>query len=229
MKTDLPGKAIRDYFYKNASKLYVHDKFGPKTEMPLSIYFREERQMPELEKFALENCSGKILDIGAGAGAHVLALQQKGLEVSALEISPAACEIMEKRGVKNIICTDFFNYSFTKKYDTLLLLMNGIGLCSSIDGLKRFLNIAKNLLNEGGKILCDSCDIAYMYEGIGFPNRYYGEAEVRYEYKNEFTDWFYWLYIDDATFEMTAAEMGWDFNLLKEDDKDQYLAELTLL
>lgn len=227
MNVDLPGIAILDYYNKKVThRLYVHDKFGPRTEMPISMYFRQLRQMPELEQFAIASCEGSILDIGAGAGSHALELQNQGREITALEISPAACEVMQKRGVKKVICDDFFKTNFREKYDSLLLLMNGIGLCANLLGLKRFLQQAKTILKEDGKIICDSCDIAYMYDGIGFPKKYYGEASVRYEYKGEFTDWFQWLYLDPATFEIVAAECGWEFEVLKEDDSDQYLAEL---
>ena len=112
---DLPGLAIKDFYEKKLkSKLYVHDQFGPKVEMPISMYFRDEVEMPELEDTALEHCEGRVLDVGAGAGSHALALQVNGLEVSALEISPAACEVMESRGVKDVICADFFKFKSDK-------------------------------------------------------------------------------------------------------------------
>ena len=218
-----------DYYRKTSkAKLYVHDQFGPKVEMPISVYFRKERQMPELEKEALQNCKGKILDIGAGSGSHALALQLKGFEVHALEISKASCEVMEERGIDHVICEDFFLYEPKSKFDTLLLLMNGIGLCASIDGLRIFLNKAKSLLNPGGTLLFDSCDIAYMYEGMGFPEHYYGEVKCRYEYQKQLTEWFNWLYIDQETLEKVASEEGWTCKILAEDDSDQYLAQLKL-
>lgn len=226
---DLPGVAIKDYYRKHeVGRLFVQDKFGPKTEMPISVYFRTERQMPELERVALAHSEGLILDIGAGAGSHTLILQEQGKRVEALEISPASCEVMKNRGVKNVCCADFFYYPFSKSYDTLLLLMNGIGLCSTLEGLKFFLERAKAILSPGGKIICDSCDIAYMYEGAGFPENYYGEMQVRYEYKNQLTNWFKWLYIDRHTLEMLATESGWEMEVLDEDENDQYLAELWL-
>ncbi|MDO5616128.1 MAG: class I SAM-dependent methyltransferase [Cruoricaptor ignavus] len=225
--TDLPGKAIYDYFFKkNKDKLFVHDTFGPKVEMPINVYFRGITQMPELERIALNLASGKILDIGAGAGSHALELQIKHEEVTALEISPSACEVMKKRGVKNVICEDIFNFN-QEKYDTLLLLMNGIGLCGTIDGLKLFLKKAETLLEDGGKLIFDSCDISYMYEDIGFPENYYGEAQCRYEYQNTFTEWFRWLYIDMETLQEVAKEMNWDAEIVHEDDQNQYLCVLT--
>lgn len=224
---DLPGLAIKDFYEKKLkSKLYVHDQFGPKVEMPISMYFRDEVEMPELEDTALEHCEGRVLDVGAGAGSHALALQVNGLEVSALEISPAACEVMESRGVKDVICADFFKFNSEKKYDTILLLMNGIGLCGTIENLKTFLKKAKELLNEDGKLVFDSSDTIYMYEHDILPERYYGEVECAYSYKNLKTDFFKWLYIDQDKLREVAEELGWEMNVLFEDNHYQYLVEL---
>ncbi len=225
--TDLPGLAIKDFYEKKLkSKLYVHDQFGPKVEMPISMYFRDEVEMPELEDVALENCEGRVLDVGAGAGSHALALQVKGLDVSALEISPAACEVMESRGVKDVICADFFKFNSKEKYDTILLLMNGIGLCGTIENLKTFLKKAEELLNEDGRLVFDSSDTIYMYEHDILPERYYGEVECAYSYKNLKTDFFKWLYIDQDKLREVAEELGWEMKVLFEDNHYQYLVEL---
>lgn len=225
--TDLPGLAIKDFYEKKLkSKLYVHDQFGPKVEMPISMYFRNEVEMPELEDVALENCEGRVLDVGAGAGSHALALQVKGLDVSALEISPAACEVMKSRGVKDVICADFFKFNSEEKYDTILLLMNGIGLCGTIENLKTFLKKAEELLNEDGRLVFDSSDTIYMYEHDILPERYYGEVECAYSYKNLKTDFFKWLYIDQDKLREVAQELGWEMKVLFEDNHYQYLVEL---
>jgi len=107
--TDVLGNALSDYFHKTSTgKLWVNNKYGPREEMPVDVYFREAEDMPELEWLALQHCRGKILDIGAGAGSHALVLQQMGLDITALDISPKAVAVMESRGVNKILCQDFF-------------------------------------------------------------------------------------------------------------------------
>lgn len=145
--TDLPGKAIYDYhFKKSENKLFVHDTFGPKDEMPVEIYFRNFEEMPDIERKALKLCEGKILDIGAGAGSHALELQNLNKETCALEISPTACEVMTSRGVKNVVCENIFNFN-SEKFNTLLLLMNGIGLSGTLDDFTKFLRHVETLLD----------------------------------------------------------------------------------
>lgn len=225
---DLPGIAIKNFQNKTSrAKLYVHDTFGPKVEMPISLYFRTEKQLPKLEKKAIDLCKGKILDIGAGAGSHALILQSKNLDVVGLEISPAACEVMKDRGLKKVVCEDIFKYK-DEKFDTLLLLMNGIGLCGDLDGFRKFLRKAETLLNENGILIFDSSDINYMYEDEELPQEhYYGEVTCRYEYQKEVTDWFNWLYLDFKTLEKITSEEGWKSELIYEDENDQYLVQLS--
>jgi 2-polyprenyl-3-methyl-5-hydroxy-6-metoxy-1,4-benzoquinol methylase len=131
---DVLGQAVWDYYKKEPlDKLWIHNKYGQKEEMRIATYFRKEREMPELELVALEICEGKVLEIGAGAGSHALQLQRMGIDVTALEISEKAAEVMRLRGVEKIVRQDVF--SFQKDgFDTMLLLMNGIGLVGNITG-----------------------------------------------------------------------------------------------
>src|SRR6202048_5464312 len=106
---DVLGTAISDYYHNTTTgKLWVHNKYGPREEMPVDVYFREAEDMPELEWIALQQCRGKILDVGAGAGSHALVLQQMGLDITALEISPKSAAVMQLRGVQKIIEGNFF-------------------------------------------------------------------------------------------------------------------------
>ncbi len=183
--------------------------------------------MPDLERLALQHCRGKILDIGAGAGSHALYLQEAGAAVTALDISPLNVAVMQQRGVKQVICADILSYHH-QQYDTLLLLMNGIGLAGSIAGLRSFLRQADRLLLPGGQLLFDSSDIAYLWEDRLPPaNRYYGDISYRYQYRRRYSEWFQWLYIDLALLSRVAIEEGWQTTLLLEDDSDQYLVKLV--
>lgn len=226
---DVLGRAITDYYFEESRyKLWVHDTHGPKVEMPVKIYFRDAEQMPDLELLALQMCKGKTLDIGAGAGSHALWLQEHHVSVKAIDISEGAVQVMKDRGVVQASVQDFFTIK-QEKFDTLLLLMNGIGLVQNIQGLHRFLDIAKALLRKGGQILFDSSDVAYLYEdGIPELEYYYGEIKCQYEYRRQKTEWFSWLYIDQKTVSNIAKSMGWNVEILFVDESDQYLARLTL-
>ena len=225
--TDPLGQAIADYYYQHApARLWIHNTYGPKEEMPVAAYFRNFSQMPALEHAALQLCKGKILDIGAGAGSHALWLQQQDKDTTALEISALSCDVMKQRGLRQIIQQDVFSYS-GEKYDSLLLLMNGIGLSGTLDGFRLFLRHAATLINPGGQLIFDSSDVAYVYKNH-FPDLtgYYGEIAYRYQYKGKKTGWFKWLYIDRYTLSAVALAEGWRDDFITEDENGQYLVRL---
>ena len=226
---DVFGKSLLDYHHRELnSKLWLYNNYGPPEEMPVDVFFRPEDEMPELELVAMNLAAGKILDIGAGVGSHALALQNRGADVTALEISAAACEIMKARGINHVVNADIFSFK-DERFDTLLLLMNGIGLTGTLAGLRKFLEYAKLLLNPGGCMIFDSSDISYLYEDIPLPaDRYFGEIAYRYEYKGQFGDWFNWLYIDQDLLRKIAVSEGWTTEVLFEDEMDQYLVRLRL-
>ena len=225
---DIFGLALLDFFYYDTSEtLWLHNNYGEKEEMPVDVFFRTKDEISELESIALNLCIGKTLDIGAGVGSHALILQNNGIDVTALEVSKNACQIMDERGVQKISNQNIFDYR-SEKFDTVLLLMNGIGLCGTLKGLSDFLEIASKFLTAKGQLIFDSSDISYLYEDTSLPtNRYYGEISYQYEYKNEKGKWFNWLYIDQGSLSQVANEHGWNFIIIYEDGMDQYLAKLT--
>jgi 2-polyprenyl-3-methyl-5-hydroxy-6-metoxy-1,4-benzoquinol methylase len=98
------GQAIFD-FYKNgtAPDIIVNTNYTEGENLPPAYFFRSFDEMPEIEKTALKNCRGKILDVGAAAGSHALELQKREFDVTALEKLEPACEVMQKRGVKKVV------------------------------------------------------------------------------------------------------------------------------
>lgn len=229
MNRDIYGEALSDFFSKGllTVPLYLHTSYGDTDEMPIEVFFREEDDFSELEMIALQLCDGHVLDVGAGAGAHVLHLQEKGFTVSALEISKTACAVMQQRGVKSIVHDDFFSLE-KGKYDTLLLLMNGIGLAGTLEGFRKFLFQARRLLSEKGQILFDTSDISYLYHDYGTPrpDGYFGEIVFQYEYHGQKGAPFPWLYLDQKTLIGIAHEEGWVVQILYEDENDQYLVRM---
>ncbi len=225
-------KAVYDYLGgKHSAKVSVNINKGAADDIPVSYFFRTYDEMPELEKKALSLCSGKILDIGAGSGSHSLYLQDKGLDVTALDIKQGFVDVMQKRGLKKVIHSDIFDYN-ADKFDTLLMLMNGIGFTKNFDGLSAFLQSAKNLLKPGGQIILDSSDLMYLYKEedgsytINLNDGYYGEVVYQIEYMGIKGDPFSWLYVDFDNLSYYAEQAGFSCEKIFEDDHYNYLARL---
>lgn len=226
---DVLGAALADYFYKGeAAPLLLHTSYGTTEDMPVDWFFRDEEDFPLLEYKALRLCKGKVLDIGAGAGSHALYLQEQGLSVTALDASPQATWIMSERGVQHVQCTPYQDFR-ESGFDTILLLMNGIGIIGHLHTLPAFLDHMRQLLRPDGQLLFDSSDIAYLYENNPLPlHTYYGEVRFQFEYRGMKGPWFDWLYVDSATLLKEASRLGWQGELMYRDEHDQYLVRLTM-
>ena len=228
-------QAIAD-FYKNgaAPDILINTNYTEGEILPPAYFFRSVDEMPKIEQTAIKNCRGKILDVGAAAGCHALELQKRGSDVTALEKSKLAAEVMKKRGVKNVVCTEIFQFE-EPRFDTILILMNGTGIGQTLDGLKKMLLHLKNLLNEGGQILIDSSDIQYLFQeddGSFWADlandRYYGEMDYELIYKNSSTR-FKWLFTDFDTLAKIAADAGLNCQLVEEGEQNDFLAKLIFL
>ncbi|MEN8116560.1 MAG: SAM-dependent methyltransferase [Bacteroidota bacterium] len=228
------GQAIKEYFEKGkAPDIQVNSNYTEGESIPASYFFRTKNEMPETEQAALKKCRGKILDIGAAAGAHSLILQKKGYNVTALEKSELAGEVMKKRGIVKTLTTDIHEFN-GKQFDSILLLMNGAGIGGTIDGLKKLLAHLKTLLTEKGQVLIDSSDIKYLFEeddgsqwvDLASQN-YYGEMKYTVTFRNSSTE-FDWLFIDFETLTKIANEVGFTCKPVLKGDHYDYLAQLKI-
>ena len=230
---DPMGAAILDYQKSGkAGRLRVLSSMFEEDEMPVKHLFRNLEEMPILEQKALKLTKGRVLDIGAGSGCHTLALQEKSLEVKAIDISPLSCEAMRLRGVKDAECINLFDEHLETGFDTILLLMNGTGIAGKIENLPALFNRLKALLNKGGQILIDSSDLKYIYENedgsfdINLNGAYYGEVDYQMIYKDIKGDSFDWLYVDFPLLKSIAESCGLQGELVAEGEHYDYLARI---
>ena len=232
-RNDPMGAAIRDFYETGkAARLRVFATGFDEDELPVATLFREEEGMPLLEKQALSLCKGHVLDVGAGAGCHSLALQAKGMQVTAIDISPNSVEVMRQRGVKVALESDLYDECFMGQYDTVLMLMNGSGIIGRLEGMSKFFHRMKQLLAPEGFILMDSSDLRYIFENedgsldIDLNDGYYGEMNYRMQYKGIKGEPFDWLYVDFSTLSYYAEQNGFVAELVAEGEHYDYLVRL---
>jgi 2-polyprenyl-3-methyl-5-hydroxy-6-metoxy-1,4-benzoquinol methylase len=233
---DLFGKAILDYQTNNAPEdLITETTISEEDEMSVAYLFRSYDEMPQIEQKALQLAKGKILDVGCGAGSHSLSLQnERNLDVTSIDISANAILACTLRGLKNAKVQDVMTLE-NEKYDTILLLMNGAGMCGKLKNIPNFLLKLKSLLNPGGQILLDSSDIIYMFDddedgGKWIPSKkeYYGEIVFNISYKGEKEKPFDWMFIDYNTLQNAALDNGLQCELILEGEHYDYLAKLSI-
>lgn len=233
-EADPMGAAIRDFHATGQSgRLRVLSPQFDEDEIPVSHLFRTPDELPAIEAEALRLCRGRVLDVGAGAGCHSLALEARGFCVTAIDLSPLSVGVMRSRGVHDARQADFFDPDFCGQFNTILLLMNGAGIAGRIGRLPQFFDRLRALLAPEGQVLLDSSDLSYVFEdedGVFIPPPgapYYGEVEFRMVYRHIRGPRFPWLYIDFDTLAHHASLNGFTAKRLLNGAHYDYLARLT--
>ena len=231
---DLFGQAILDYQQGQYTEdIKTETTISDEDVLPLPYLFRSFAQMPPLEQKALQLAQGKVLEVGCGAGSHGLYLQnERHLEVHSIDLSPKAIEACKLRGLQNARVQDVLKEE--QKYDTILLLMNGAGMCGRLKKMGNFYTHLKTLLNSGGQILTDSSDIIYMFDqnddgsyDVPLYFDYYGEVDYTVKYKGKKEKPFPWMYVDYNTLQRVAFSVGLQSELLAQGQHYDYLSRLT--
>lgn len=231
-KNDPIGNAIWDYELDNQPEdINVDSDITEEDIIPIDYLFRTYLDFPPLEITAMKACNGKILDVGAGAGPHSKYLIEKGFDVTTVESSPNAHRYLKKfLPQATHYCSSILDFNIGK-YDTILLLMNGIGLAGTAEEVEPFLNHLSSLLSTGGSILCESTDIIELFtddEGgmwVDLNANYYGDFRFNMRYKDSESGWFNWVYVDLKNLDKFASNVGLQLTLLDTDDSS-FLVQL---
>ena len=225
------GRAVHDFIrHQHDENIIVKSSICDDDVIPVEYLFRTESELPELEKIALEQCSGKILDVGGGAGIHASILKNRNFDVHIIDTSKGAVDYHLQQNLASR-CLNFYDLG-NEKYDTLLFLMNGFGIAGSLNNLPLFLQKCYDLLNEGGQILGDSTDIKYLYEDedgsywMDLNSAYYGDFDFQMCYKDTCGEPFDWLYVDFENLKSAAEKIGFAIEKLYEEE-NQFLVKLT--
>lgn len=227
---DIFGLAV-EAFYKNKdiSSIKVHSADFYDDEIPVEYLFRNYDEMPKMEQIAIDLCVGKVLDVGCCAGSHSLELKKRGHSVFPIDISERCIEICKKRGLIEAMTIDLFQLK-SQKFDTLLLLMNGIGIAQTLKNLSAFFRKLKSLMHFESQILLDSSDLIFLYEDeLQQGKAYYGELEYKTSYKNQISDPFPWLYLDFELLNIEAQKEGLQCECIYEDEHYGFLAKLQFI
>tara|TARA_B110000444_G_scaffold260389_1_gene307120 strand:+ start:1422 stop:2129 length:708 start_codon:yes stop_codon:yes gene_type:complete len=230
---DLLGNAIYNYHFENSmDPLTTWTSYTDKETLSCDYFFRKYNEMPIIEKKALDLSEGEVLDVGSGAGCHSLYLQKnKKIKVTSIDVSKKCVEVSKSLGLIHTINKSFFNHN-NFKYDTILFLMNGVGICGTVNRLKLLLDHSISLLKENGQILLDSSDLIYLFDkdkdgGVWVRgDKYYGELSYSLNYRNQEEN-FPWLFIGYEKLKEITKKSNLKCEKIIDGQNYDYLARIT--
>ncbi|RKU28724.1 hypothetical protein C6497_08165 [Candidatus Poribacteria bacterium] len=236
-KQDAYGHLIYDYLNGEQVLEIVErdDGYITTSRMGPLTYFAEYHDWEEHHKLAMNYTTGRILDIGCGAGRHALYLQKNGHDVLATDYSPLAIQVCKKRDVKHAIVvpiTQLNNKLGT--FNTITMLGNNFGLFASYKRAKWLLKRFAGMTTEDGKIVAETMDpyqtenpthLAY-HQFNRERDRMSGQLRIRIRYKQYATPWFDYLFVSKSELEDILVGTSWTVERYIDSDKPSYIAIL---
>lgn len=206
---DLIGLAVQDIIKGDQNVFTFIDTAGRISTHDLKRYLRKKSQLTELEKQLIKRTYGNILDVGCATGYYLPLLMKKG-EAMGIDISDNLIGIARKNGLKNCLAGDIFKFKSKKKFDTITLLENNVGLGGSIANTKKLFNKLKKLLNKDGQVLM-------IIKNIDDCN--YFKIKLRPRWKGIEGDKFEWISFNVNYLKDFMFKLGFQFEVLNKDEK----------
>ena len=197
------------------------------------LYIPPYKDWPKHQKAGLRLARGKVLDLGCGPGRVALHLQEKGLDVLGIDVSPLAIKACKLRGVKKAKVMSVTEV--TPKlgaFDTFVMYGNNFGLFGNFKRARWLLRRFSGVMKEGGRIIAESTDpyrtdepvhLAYHKRNLR-RGRMAGQLRLRIRYLTYATPWFDYLLASQEEMHAIVEGTGWRIARIFDSEGPQYVA-----
>lgn len=183
------------------------------------LYFTEFDEWSPLEQYAISLAKGRILDVGCGAGRHALYLQEKGFDVTGIDLSPGAIEVSRRRGLKKTLVRPIAEVDKFEEnsFDTILMLGNNFGLFGSFDRARAILQKMSRITAPAAQIIAgtrnpyiteDAQHLEY-HELNRQRGRMPGQIRIRVRYGKAVGEWFDYLFVSPEEMLEIVKDTDW--------------------
>ncbi len=216
---DAHGHEIYDYLNgKGGYEIVERDDGYIDASGGAKDYFAEYKDWPPHQKKAVRYARGRVLDIGCGASRCLLYLQQKGLDVMGIDISPLAVKVCKRRGIQNVQVLSITQVSSKLGvFDTIIMFGNNFGLFANRDRARWLLKRFYKVTSKKARIIAESGDPyqTNMPEHLEYHKRnrkrgrMAGQVRIRVRYKKYVTPWFDYLLVSREEMADILKGTGW--------------------
>ncbi|MFH0987092.1 MAG: methyltransferase domain-containing protein [Candidatus Micrarchaeota archaeon] len=201
-----------------------------------SQYLSNYKEWPAHEKRALKKVKGKVLDIGCGAGRISIYLQNKGLDVIGIDISPLAVKTCRIRGLKKAKVMPIEKLNFPKNsFDTIIMFGNNFGLFANKKKIKVLLRKMSRITAKNGQIIAETMDPYRTKNPAHLGYHKYNEkrgrmgGQIRMRIRNELnkTPWFDYLFVTKKEMRQLLKGTDWKIKGFIDSKTPHYFAVLV--
>ena len=215
---DLFADALAQFYKTGKAELRIERDDGYHDTEDLGWYLTIFRQFPPFEKQALKLARGRVLDAGCAAGRHSLYLQNRGLAVTAIDVSQRMVQLALERGVKDVRVADVCRRLPFRvgEFDTVILFGNNLGLGGTVSRFRRMLRELHRITAPKGRILATTRQPSatnpvhrvYQYRNLTL-GRAVGQVRVRLVFNDRRGPWFNLLLLAPTDLLQIAAKENW--------------------
>jgi SAM-dependent methyltransferase len=233
---NLFADALAQFYKTGKARLCIERDDGYRDTEDLAWYLTTFPQFPSFEKQALKFARGRVLDAGCAAGRHSLYLQNRGLTVTAIDVSAKMVELARERGVRDVRAADVCNRLPFRdgEFDTVILFGNNLGLGGTVSRSRRMLRELHRITSSRGRILATTrqpsttnpVHRAYWYRNLA-RGRAIGQIHLRLVFNDRRGSWFDLLLLTPTDLLQMACREGWQLtNIMTTDLEQGYAAVL---
>ena len=218
---DLWGRIYLDHWH---GELHPHDFIrddGKTQRVPSAAsYFEAPRN--SVERHALETLTGRVLDLGCGAGSYTRFLEDRGLTVTSIDISPGAITVCRERGCRDARVANIDALpSDLRSFDAIICMGNTLGIGQRPETLPRRLEALRALCRPAGRLLAmirdplstdDPEHLAYHVRNRAM-GRPAGLVRSRIRYRGELGEWWELWMPTQSELQVAAEQSGWNVQL----------------
>ena len=201
-------------------------------------YFSEYKDWPQIEQKAMEFAKGKILDVGCGAGRTSLYLQEKGFDVTGIDISPLAVKVCKLRGLKKVKLMPIERIDFKPNtFGTIIMMGNNFGLFANFKKARKLLKKFHEIASKNAVIVADTNDpyktenpshLAY-HKRNRERGRMGGQLKIRIRHKQYRGRWFEYLLVSKQEMKGILKGTGWEIKEFIDSDGERQSRYLAII
>jgi SAM-dependent methyltransferase len=201
------------------------------------LYFTEYDEWSPIEREAISLATGRILDIGCGAGRHARYLQEKGFDVAGIDNSPGAIRVCKERGLKKAYVRAIENVDEfpENSFETIIMFGNNFGLFGSPENARAILEKLSRITAPGARIIAgtrnpyltdDPTHLKY-HELNRRRGRLPGQIRLRVRFDNITGKWFDYLFVSPEEMREILEETDWQIEKFIAPEQANYFAVIN--